>query len=74
VQKLTIVGEAAAHISAELRVQHPEIIWTDVVAFRNILIHTYFGIDWSIVWDAATEDVPRLRPQIVAILHELPPL
>jgi uncharacterized protein with HEPN domain len=47
VQKLTIIGEAAARISDELTGQYPQIPWPQIVAFRNILIHAYFGIDWN---------------------------
>jgi hypothetical protein len=27
---------------------------------RHRRIHAHFGVDWSLVWRAATEDVPRL--------------
>ena len=46
VQKLAIIGEAAADPD-ELTVRFPQIPWPQIVAFRNILIHAYFGIDWN---------------------------
>ncbi len=48
-QKLAVIGEATAHLSAELRARHSEIEWTDIIAFRNIAIHAYFAVDWAIV-------------------------
>ena len=36
VQRLTVVGEAAAGVSSELRQRHAAIPWTDIVAFRNV--------------------------------------
>jgi uncharacterized protein with HEPN domain len=45
VQKLGVIGEAAARVSADLTSRHPEVPWPQIVAFRNILIHAYFGID-----------------------------
>lgn len=72
-QKLTIIGEAAARLPEELCQRHPEIPWSDIVGFRNIAIHAYFAVDWSIVWVAATEEAPLLRRQVVEILvHEFP--
>jgi uncharacterized protein with HEPN domain len=71
-RKLTIIGEAAAHVSKSLRAAHPEVPWVDIIAFRNFLIQDYFGIDWHVVWKAATLDVPVLRPQIAAILADYP--
>lgn len=69
VQKLTVVGEAAARISDELKKRHLEIPWPQIVAFRNILVHAYFGVDWTEVWQAVTRQAPELRKQIAAILE-----
>jgi uncharacterized protein with HEPN domain len=66
--KLTVIGEAAARVSADFRRGHPEIEWPDIVGFRNIAVHAYFTVDWSIVWVAATHDTPQLRRQVQEIL------
>ena len=68
VQKLAIIGEAAARISDDLRGRHPRVPWPEIVAFRNILIHAYFGIDWSEVWKAVQSDCPALRDQVAKIV------
>ncbi len=70
VQKLGVIGEAAAHVSEELATRHPEVPWPQIVAFRNILVHAYFGIDWAVVWRAAKNRCPVLRVQVAAILAE----
>ena len=46
-----IIGEAAARISDEYKLEHAQINWRQVKDFRNIIVHDYFGIDNSIVWD-----------------------
>jgi len=68
VQKLAIIGEAAARVSTELKVRNPQPPWPQIIAFRNILVHAYFGIDWEVVWRAARNRCPVLRDQIAAIL------
>lgn len=68
VQKLAIIGEAAARTSDELTGRFPQIPWPQIVAFRNILIHAYFGIDWNEVWKAARVDCPALRREVIHIL------
>jgi uncharacterized protein with HEPN domain len=67
---LIVIGEAAARITQELRRRHTAVPWTDVVAFRNILVHGYFGIHWPIVWLTATERAPELSRQIVEIVRK----
>jgi uncharacterized protein with HEPN domain len=68
VQKLTVIGEAAARLSDKVKARHREVPWPRIVAFRNILVHAYFGIDWTEVWIAASKQVPRLRVQVASIL------
>ncbi len=67
--KLMVIGEAAARTSSELRSRHAEIPWGDIVRFRNIVVHAYFAVDWGIVWNTATEEVPALRQQIATALE-----
>ena len=72
-QRLTVVGEAAARLSEEVKQRFPMVPWADIIAFRNILVHEYFGIYWPIVWLTATVQVPELRHRITEILRlELP--
>lgn len=69
-QKLTVVGEAAARLSASFTDKHPEIDWQDIAAFRNIAVHAYFSIQWPIVWVAAVEETPQLRKQVGEVLEQ----
>ena len=67
--ELTVIGEAAARVSPETKNRHAEIPWSEIVAFRNVVIHQYFGLSWPIIWVTATEDVPDLRSRVRAILE-----
>jgi uncharacterized protein with HEPN domain len=58
--KLTVIGDAAARVSGDLRQSHPEVPWADV-GFRNIAVHAYFSVDWRLVWNVATSDAPRVE-------------
>ena len=69
-QKLTVIGEAAARLSKEFTNRYPDIPWMDIVGFRNIAVHEYFAVRWDIVWVAATEEVPLLCSQVEKILQE----
>src|SRR5580700_5195458 len=65
---LTVIGEAIARLSIELRERHLEVPWRQIIAVRNRIVHAYFDLDWQILWDAATDDIPKLRRQVLAIL------
>jgi uncharacterized protein with HEPN domain len=69
-QKLSVIREAAARVSDRLKARHPQVPWPQIVAFRNILVHAYFGIEWDVVWRAARDRCPLLRVQIGLILAD----
>ena len=70
-QKLIVIGEAAARLSNEFKEKYSEVPWIDIVGFRNIVLHEYFSISWKIVWVTVTEDVPALKRQVITILKEI---
>jgi uncharacterized protein with HEPN domain len=71
VKQLEIIGEAANHLSEELKVLHRDIQWSEIIALRNVLIHEYFGIDVKLVWDIVEQDIPDLKIKIEDILKHL---
>ncbi len=68
---LQIIGEAAGVLPEDVRVLAPEILWSNIVGMRNILVHGYFDIDTDIVWNAATRDVPAIEPAVERLLKTL---
>lgn len=68
-QKLTVIGEAAARLPQAFREAYPQVEWRDIVAFRNIAVHAYFAVQWDIVWATANDDIPLLRRQVREILQ-----
>jgi uncharacterized protein with HEPN domain len=55
-----IVGEAANRVSYATRQAHPEIPWRQIINMRNRLIHGYDVIDYDLLWDTVTTDLPPL--------------
>ena len=70
VRNLEIIGEAAKNIPQEIRDKHPGIEWKKVCAFRDVLAHSYFGIDMEIVWDILRNKIPALKKEILSMLNE----
>jgi len=65
---LEILGEAAKNVSPELRQKHPEIPWKDIAGTRDRLTHGYFDVDYDVVWNIVSVDLPVLIPQLQKIL------
>jgi uncharacterized protein with HEPN domain len=65
------IGEAANALSTNLREQHHEVPWRQVVDMRNLLAHGYRYVDPAIVWQVVARDLPNLDAQIRRILLEL---
>jgi uncharacterized protein with HEPN domain len=53
-----VLGEASKLISEEIKKDYPLVEWRLISDFRNILIHHYFGIDYTAVWTAIKESLP----------------
>jgi uncharacterized protein with HEPN domain len=60
VRLFEVLGEAASRITGEFQVQHPELPWHGMRGARNRLIHGYFDVDYDVVWQIVTADLPLL--------------
>ena len=73
--KLLVVGEALNQISkSKPDVKRQITDFKKIVSFRNILVHSYFGIDDRIVWDVLTTKLDQLRSEIEKLNLIIPAL
>ena len=68
VWSLEVIGEATKNIPQDFREKYKEINWKDMARMRDKLIHHYFGIDYSIVWDVIKNEIPGLHSKIVKVI------
>lgn len=68
IKQLEIIGEACNRISSVIKETYPEIEWNNIIGFRNISIHEYFGVNFQIVWQIAQNDLPILKAQFFKVL------
>jgi uncharacterized protein with HEPN domain len=40
---------------------HLDVEWRRIIAFRNVLVHDYLGIDLERVWEITQHDVPTFK-------------
>jgi len=65
---IEIMGEAAIRVSDDLKEEHPDIPWPQIISTRNRLIHGYFDVDLAIVHRIIIEDLPPLITQLQSLL------
>ncbi|MGK7886749.1 MAG: DUF86 domain-containing protein, partial [Crocosphaera sp.] len=68
-RNLELIGEAATNIPQDIKTNHPEIPWRQIIATRNRIIHGYLGIDNDIIWSIITEELPSLITNLKNLKH-----
>ncbi len=68
VRLVEIVGEAARRIPLEEREHHTRIPWPEITGMRDRLIHGYDQVDFDILWQVVTIDLPDLVRELDRIL------
>lgn len=65
-----IIGEAANRVSEASRRETTGIPWPQIIGMRNRLIHGYDVIDYQMLWDTITNDLPPLIAALQNVLGE----
>jgi len=60
VRLLEIIGEAAQRVPPEEQSKLPGVPWAEIIGLRNRLIHGYEAVDFDILWQIVTHDLPAL--------------
>ena len=66
---LAIIGEAVRSIPPDVETSHPEIPWEDIRGMRNIVIHKYFQVNLSIIWQTIQEDLVSLESSLRQLIN-----
>jgi len=72
VRSLEIIGEAVKNVPSDVRNRYPEVEWRSITGMRDKMIHDYFGVDYEIVWDVASNKIDALSRQVRQILDAEP--
>jgi len=68
VRLLEIVGEAAGRVPQEVCARHTKVPWPQIISLRNRLIHGYDSVDFDILWQIITTDLPPLIASLEVII------
>ena len=54
------IGELSSILSEEFKESNSEIQWREIKLLRNIVAHRYGQIDYDIIWEICTTDIPAM--------------
>ena len=69
VRNFEIIGEASKNLSNDIKEKYPKVPWEAMYRMRNRISHEYFGIDYEIIWDIATKNLPQNYQDLSEILQ-----
>ena len=67
----TVLGEAAAQLSAELKHEFADVAWRQPARLRNRIVHGYWSIDLDVVHATAQEQLPGFTADLRRVLAAL---
>ena len=69
VRSIEIIGEAVKMIPSEVKDKNKQIQWRKISGMRDKLIHHYFGVDYTLVWDVLEKNIPNLKEEITDLME-----
>ena len=69
-RQVFVIGEAAARLPNEWKLQRPAVPWRKIVGLRNLLAHGYWVIDTEELWDVARNKVPEFVAELRPLLDD----
>jgi uncharacterized protein with HEPN domain len=70
IRNFEIIGEATNRLPDDFKEKTSDIDWHRIRGFRNRIVHDYFGIDYTIVWEIKNNFLPGLIASLSEILEQ----
>ena len=70
-RRFMVIGEAASHVSADVKARFLQVDWQAARLMRNFVAHEYFRVDLTDVWDTINHTVPALLIELPAIIAQV---
>lgn len=68
IRNFEIIGEASKNLPKIIKNKYTYVPWEEMYLLRNRISHEYFGIDYEIIWEIATKQLPENYKDISEIL------
>jgi len=65
-----VIGEAIKKIPQEIIDRHPDVPWKEFAGMRDKMVHGYFMISPTIIWETSRHDLVPLAAVVKVLLRE----
>jgi len=69
IRNFEVIGEASKNIPSNIKKKYANVPWEEMYRLRNRIPHSYFGIDYEILWSIASEHLPQNLNDILVIIE-----
>jgi uncharacterized protein with HEPN domain len=69
IRNLMTMGESIRWIPEPILDAHPDVPWRLMRSTRNVVVHEYFGVDPSVLWETVRGDLPPLVARLEDVLQ-----
>ena len=71
IRNFEIIGEASKNIPQLIKDRYPDLPWKKMYGLRNLVSHAYFTIDYEVIWEIATKNLPKDKLNLIHIIAEV---
>ncbi|MHB8523322.1 MAG: HepT-like ribonuclease domain-containing protein [Limisphaerales bacterium] len=68
---MEVLGEAVKRLPPDLCQRYPAVPWKLIAGMRDRVSHGYDALDYAILWDTVSDDVPGLLATVEQMLKDL---
>lgn len=65
-----VIGEAAYHVTSELKEKYGHIEWSKIQGLRHVLVHDYYKINPEILWNTKDDDLHNLLTDLEELMDQ----
>jgi uncharacterized protein with HEPN domain len=70
VKNFEVIGEAAYHVSSELKARYVNIEWSKIQGLRHVLVHDYYKVNPDILWNTKEQHLLRLLADLKELVEK----
>ena len=59
-RNIEIIGEAVKKLPEQFTREHSAVPWKEMARTRDKLIHDYFNLNYEILWNIITDELPKV--------------